>query len=85
MDDATKRHFVELRAHSQAYRKRHADARPANPNLPPMGSFAEDFPEQHRKNGEREGIQDVESEVRVMHKDGSQVVEVWRGMTFTPF
>lgn len=56
MDDAVQKHFAELRAHSEAYRRRHAGALPANPDLPPMGSFAEDFPEQHRKNGERHGI-----------------------------
>jgi hypothetical protein len=37
--------------------------------------------EADRKNGERDGIQDVEAEVRVTHKDGSQVVEVWTGIS----
>lgn len=73
--------FAVLRRDCDAERSLHANARPPNLDLKPMGSYAEDFPEEHRRIGERNGYQDVEAEVRVTHDDGTQVVEVWRGIS----
>lgn len=52
MNEAERNFIEDMNAKAEAYRRRHAGARPANPDLLRMGSFAEDFPEQHRKNGE---------------------------------
>ena len=76
----------KMGAEARAYRERHAGALPANPDLPPMGSFAEDFPEQHRKNGERSGAKpsrEVSAEVRVKPHDAEGVgrVETWTGIS----
>ena len=84
MDEDVEDSFAELRASTKAFLERHAGARPANPDLPRMGSYAEDFPEQHRKNGEPRDDRDgytAQADVRVIFDDGTERVEAWRGIS----
>ena len=53
MTEAERTFIGKMNADAEAYRRRHAGARPANLELPPIGSFAEDFPKAHRLNGEQ--------------------------------
>ena len=53
MTEAERTFIREMNADAEAYRKHHAGARPANLELPPIGSFAEDLSEAQRLNGEQ--------------------------------